>query len=71
MQKLISHGHTKDVVLNQYSMPEVKLFYEKIIAEEMYEQADFIEGVVAGIGGAFGDYNKIAAMLQKMRRIGE
>ncbi|SEJ35264.1 hypothetical protein SAMN05660742_10675 [Propionispira arboris] len=52
-------------------MPEVKLFYEKIIAEEMFEQADFIEGVVAGIGGAFGDYDKIATMLQKMRRIGE
>lgn len=59
------------MILHEYSMPEVKLFYEKIIAEEMFEQADFIEGVVAGIGGAFGDYDKIATMLQKMRQIGE
>ena len=70
MQKLISHGHTKNVVLHEYSMPEVKLFYEKIIAEEMYEQADFIEGIVAGIGGAFGDYDKISDLLKKMRECG-
>ncbi len=53
--------------MEEYSMAEVRLFYEKIICEEMNDQANFIEGVVAGISGAFGGYDELKPMLKQMR----
>ncbi|WP_199883999.1 hypothetical protein [Anaerosinus massiliensis] len=48
-------------------MPEVKLFYEKILKEEMRRQADFIEAVTGGIGMAFGGAKEITPLLKKLR----
>ena len=50
----ISATETKDDVLYEYSLPEVKLLYKKIIQEKLAQRADFIEDVIAGIGGALG-----------------
>lgn len=50
-----------------YSLAELRLFYEKIVSDEMREQADFIDGVVAGIGGAFGGYKDLKRSLALLR----
>ena len=43
-----------------------------ILADKLHLTADQVKNIGdAGIGGAFGDYDKIATMLQKMRQIGE
>ena len=44
------------------------MFYEKIIQSEYAQRADFIEDVVAGIGGALGGYDKLLPMLEQMRK---
>ena len=67
---LVSHGHTKQAILHEYNVYEIQLFCEKIASEEMRKEADFIEGVVAGIGGAFGDYKKLEKSLSSMREGG-
>jgi hypothetical protein len=48
-------------------LSEIKIFYEKSLKGEMYQQADFIEAVVAGIGGSFGGYKQVSGMIEKMR----
>ena len=48
-------------------MAEVRLFFEKVIAEELSARADFIEGVGAGVGGAFGGYDDLKPMLAEFR----
>lgn len=68
--KLVSNGHRKEDILYEYSLPEVKLLYEKIILEELMQRADFIEDVIAGIGGALGGKNsfrELKPMLEAMR----
>jgi len=57
----------KNDIVNSYSLPEVKLFYEKILKEEMRRQADFIEAVTGGIGMAFGGEKEIAPLLKRLR----
>ncbi len=52
----------------EYSVPELRTFYEKIVSDEMREQADFIDGVVAGIGGAFGGYKQLQNSLALLRK---
>lgn len=48
-------------------MPEVKLFYEKILKEDMRRQADYIESVTGGIGMAFGGAKEIVPVLKALR----
>lgn len=67
---LVSNGHTKDDVLYEYSLPEVKLLYEKIIQDKLAQRADFIEDVIAGIGGALGGkkaFRELKPMLDGLR----
>lgn len=45
----------------------VALFYEKCVREDMRRQADFIEGVAAAIGGAFGGMKKLDGAIRQMR----
>lgn len=47
-------------------MAEVKMFYEKSIMQDMRKEADFIEGVIAGIGGAFCDKNEYKKSVKPM-----
>lgn len=54
--------------MEEYSMAEVRLFYEKVVYEELNKQANFIEGVVTGISGAFGGYDELKPMLKQMRQ---
>jgi len=65
---LISHGHDKETILRTYSKDEISLFYEKCLKYDMSKKADFIEGVLAGIGGAFGGGKKIEKLLKDMRK---
>ena len=65
---LIAHGHDKEKILRTYSKEEVSLFYEKCIKYDMRNKADFIESVLAGIGGAFGGGNKIEKLLSDLRK---
>ena len=57
--------------MNEYSMAEVKVFYEKSLRQKLSARADFIEGVIAGIGGAFSDKsgykNNIVPLLESLR----
>jgi len=48
-------------------MPEIKLFFEKAMAEEFAARADMIEDVAAGIGGTFGGFKELRPMLQELR----
>lgn len=69
--KLTQYGHEKDDVLYRYSLPVVRLLYEKIASEELRKRADFIEDVVAGIGGALGGkkaFQSLKPMLEEMRK---
>jgi hypothetical protein len=68
MQVLIEHGHNKNDIINSYSREELALFYEKCIKQDMRHNADFIEAVMAGIGGAFGGGNKITKLTRDMRK---
>ena len=68
IQKMISNGHTKDQILNEYSFSEIRLFYEKILKHEMRKQADFIEGVIAGVGGSFGGSKEVLPMINQLRK---
>ena len=63
----ILNSLTKDEIINCYSMPEVKLFYEKILKEDMRRQADYIESVTGGIGMAFGGAKDIIPVLKSLR----
>lgn len=71
VQLLIEHGHTKEAILHEYSFVELPLFYEKILKAQFNNRADFIEDVIAGIGGAFGGYKQIQSLLGQMRKVGE
>lgn len=64
---LIAHGHDKDTILRTYSKEEISLYYEKCLKYDMRNKADFIESVLAGIGGAFGGGNKIEKLLTALR----
>lgn len=67
---LISHGHDKYKILHEYSKEEVALFYEKCVKYDMRHEADFIEAVMAGIGGAFSDKKNsknIEKLLKELR----
>nr|DAF57520.1 MAG TPA: hypothetical protein [Myoviridae sp. ctqfO1]DAU04452.1 MAG TPA: hypothetical protein [Inoviridae sp.] len=44
------------------------MFYEKCIKYDMRQNADFIEGVMVGISGAFGGSKKIPKLLEDMRK---
>ena len=65
---LIAHGHDKETILRTYSREELALFYEKCIKLDMRQKADFIESVLAGIGGAFGGGKKVEKLLADMRK---
>lgn len=65
---LIAHGHDKDKILRTYSKEEISLYYEKCIKFDMKSKADFIESVLAGIGGAFGGGKKIEKLLMDLRK---
>ena len=65
---LIAHGHKKEEILRSYSREEMTLFYEKCIKLDLREKADFIESVVAGIGGAFGGGKQLEKLLTEMRK---
>ena len=65
---LIAHGHDKETILRTYSREELALFYEKCIKMDMRQKADFIESVLAGIGGAFGGGKKVEKLLADMRK---
>lgn len=67
LQKLISHGHAKEDVLHAYSISEVRLFFEKITAEENAARADFIEGVALGAASIFGGAKELRRILQELR----
>lgn len=73
MQKLVSHGHRKEDVLCLYSRDEIRGFYKSILREDMARQADYIEGVSAGIGAAFGGSKanaQVAKLLKELRKGG-
>jgi hypothetical protein len=53
--------------MTEYSLPEIRLLFEKVQAEEYAARADFIEDVVAGIGGAFGGFDDLKPMLKELR----
>ncbi len=55
--------------MTEYSLPEIRLLFEKVQAEEYASRADFIEDVVAGIGGAFGGFDDLKPMLRELRGI--
>ena len=65
---LIAHGHKKEEILNNYSKEELTLFYEKCIKLDTRHNADFIESVIAGIGGAFGGGKEVEKLLAEMRK---
>ena len=67
LQVLIEHGHNKQQLLTEYSREELALFYEKCIRTDTLRDARFIEGVIAGIGGAFGGGKEVKNLLKKMR----
>ena len=69
LQVLIEHGHDKHKLLNDYSREELGLFYEKCIRTDMLRDARFIEGVMAGIGGAFGGGKEVNKLLREMRKL--
>lgn len=65
---MISHGHNKYDILNNYSREELAVFYEKCKMEEYAQEALMIESVMAGIGGAFsGKNNKIQKVITELR----
>lgn len=68
LQVLIEHGHNKDEILYKYSREELALFYEKCARTDTLKDARFIEGVIAGIGGAFGGGKEVTKMLKEMRK---
>lgn len=49
-------------------MPEIRILYEKAVRDEMHQRADFIEGIVAGVGGCFGGYKEIERVVSDLRR---
>ena len=65
---LIAHGHKKEEILHNYSREEMTLFYEKCIKLDMRHNADFIESVIVGVGGAFGGGKKVEKLLAEMRK---
>ena len=65
---MIEHGHDKEKILKEYNKEELALFYEKCIKQDMKHNADFIEAVVCGIGGAFGGGKQLTKMLEEMRK---
>lgn len=67
MQVLIDHGHTKESVLNDYTSEEIRILYEKCVKGDTRRDANFIENVMAGIGGAFGGGKEIKKLTDKMR----
>lgn len=67
VQKLVGSGHRKAEILDVYSLPEIRIFYEKVVRQEMQRQADYIEAVMAGIGGSFGGGQEVTGMLRKLR----
>ena len=64
---MISHGHDRRAILNDYSMAMVALFYEKAVMEDLRKRADFIEDTAAAIGVAFGGGKQIENVLRQMR----
>lgn len=54
MALLVSHGHSKDAVLREYSLPLVRLLVRCHAAQERAARADFIEDAALAIGVAFG-----------------
>lgn len=67
---MIEHGHNKYDILNEYSREEVAIFYEKCVKEDILKNADFIEDVMAAIGGTFGNSKKVIKLLQDMKKSG-
>lgn len=65
---LVAHGHDKEKIIHTYSKDEISMFYEKCIKYDMRQNADFIEGVMVGISGAFGGSKKIPKLLEDMRK---
>lgn len=68
MQKLTANGHRKAEILHEYSVPEIQILYEKIIKMELNQRADFIEGVIAGVGGCFGGYKEVEKVIKDLRK---
>lgn len=64
---LVAHGHDYNSVLHRYSKDEIEICYEKCIRQDTSKNADFIESVMAGIGGAFGGGKEIQKLLDTMR----
>lgn len=65
---LVAHGHDKEEIIRTYSKEEITMFYEKCIKYDRRSNADFIEGVMVGIAGAFGGNKKIPKLLEDMRK---
>lgn len=65
---LVAHGHNKDDILRNYSKDEIAIFYNKCISLDLRNKADFIESVLAGIGGAFGGGKKVEKLLKELRK---
>ncbi len=66
---LVAHGHSKEEILRNYSREEISVFYSKCVSLDARSKADFIESVLAGIGGAFGGGKKIEKLLKDLRKI--
>ena len=64
---LVAHGHNKDDILRNYSKDEISIFYDRCISLDLRNKADFIESVLAGIGGAFGGGKKVEKLLKELR----
>ena len=65
---LVAHGHDKETILRTYSKDEITIFYNKCISLDSRNKADFIESVLAGIGGAFGGSKKVEKLLSELRK---
>ena len=55
--------------MHKYSKDEIEICYEKCIKQDTAKNADFIESVMAGIGGAFGGGKEIQKLLDTMRDV--
>lgn len=67
VQKLTEHGHDRETILHVYSLPEIRILYEKCWRSELARRADFIEDVMAGIGGCFGGAKEVDKLVRSLR----
>lgn len=65
---LVEYGHLYDDVLDKYTLDQVVMFLQNIIAREQYKKADNAESVMLGIGGSFASKpDKVTKLLQEMK----